>query len=243
MLRVEKLSKTYSNGTQALRNVSFEMQPGECVMVLGKSGSGKSTLLRCINRLVEPTEGKIIFGEQEVTGADPTALRAVRRRIGMIFQDYNLVPRASVLTNVLAGKLGFTTSWAALFNHFPQEHIDEAFDKLERLGIVDKAENRASGLSGGQQQRVGIARALMQGPQLILADEPVSSLDPNTARTILDILKSINEKDGVSLLVNMHQPDLAREYGKRILAMKNGELIFDGPSEGLALSQVEDLYQ
>jgi len=242
MLRVENLSKTYADGTRALHKVSFEMQPGECVMVLGKSGSGKSTLLRCINRLVEPSEGRILFEDRDVTGADPNALRAVRRRIGMIFQDYNLVPRASVLTNVLAGKLGFTTSWAALFNHFPQEHVDEAFDKLERLGISEKADKQAAGLSGGQQQRVGIARALMQGPQLILADEPVSSLDPSTARTILEILKNINERDGVSLLVNMHQPDLAREYGRRILAMKNGELIFDGSPDSLTAAEIQNLY-
>lgn len=243
MLSVDNLSKTYSDGTRALHQVSFEMQPGECVMVLGKSGSGKSTLLRCINRLVEPTSGVITFEGRDVTGADPHALRSVRRRIGMIFQDYNLVARASVLTNVLAGKLGFTTSWAALFNHFSQEYVDEAYEKLEGLGIADKAESQASGLSGGQQQRVGIARALMQGPQLILADEPVSSLDPSTARTILEILKTINERDGVSLLCNMHQPELAREFGRRILAMKNGELIYDGSPEALSASEVDALYQ
>lgn len=231
MLRIENLAKIYKNGTHALNGVSFTIKPGEFVVMLGKSGSGKSTLLRCINRLVEPTGGKVFFGNGEVTGADARTLRGYRGKIGMIFQHYNLVKRASVLTNVLCGRLGYTSTWAGLLNRFSREDVERAFHNLERLGISDKACQRADALSGGQQQRVGIARALMQEPVLILADEPVSSLDPAMARIILDYLRRINEEDGVTVICNLHMPELAREYGRRILALKAGETVFDGPAE------------
>ncbi|MFQ5672304.1 MAG: phosphonate ABC transporter ATP-binding protein [Nitrospinales bacterium] len=229
MLQVQKLAKIYPNGARALDEISFEVAGGEFVVVLGKSGAGKSSLLRCINRLVEPSGGRIVFRGREITGANAHDLRIRRRKIAMIFQNYNLVKRCSVLTNVLCGRLGYTSSWAGLVNHFSRRDVHRAAQNLERLGIADTAHRRADTLSGGQQQRVGIARALMQEPSLILADEPVSSLDPAMATTILDILKRINEQDGVTIVCNLHIPDLGKQYASRIIALKNGGKIFDGP--------------
>jgi phosphonate transport system ATP-binding protein len=242
MLRLEQLSKVYGDGTRALNDVSLKIEAGEFVVILGKSGAGKSTLLRCINRLVEPTSGKIFFEDQEVTALDGKRLRAVRQKIGMIFQDYNLVGRLSVRTNVLSGALGRTSPLVALVNHFTQDEIESAQHNLERLEIGNKAGQRADQLSGGQQQRVGIARALMQKPKIILADEPVASLDPATSRTILDILRRINQEDGVTVLCNLHLPELAREYAQRLIAMKEGTVVYDGPPEGLTPSVVDELY-
>lgn len=243
MLRLENVSKIYGDGTRALNGVSLEIEAGEFVVILGKSGAGKSTLLRCINRLVDPTAGRIFFDGQEVTALDGKRLRALRSRVGMIFQEYNLVSRMSVRTNVLSGALGRTHPWAALVNYFAKEDVDAARHNLERLEIGNKAGQRADQLSGGQKQRVGIARALMQRPKLILADEPVASLDPATARTILDILRAINREDGVTVLCNLHLPELAREYARRIIAMKNGEVVYDGPPGGLTPKVVDDLYE
>ncbi len=242
MLNLEQVSKIYAGGTRAVHDVSLKIEAGEFAVILGKSGAGKSTLLRCINRLVAPTSGKIFFDGQEVTALDGKRLRALRQKIGMIFQNYNLVPRLSVQTNVLTGALGRTPAWSALANYFAQEEIAAAQHNLERLEIGGKAGQRADRLSGGQQQRVGIARALMQRPKLILADEPVASLDPATSRTILDILRRINQEDGVTVLCNLHLPELAREYGQRIIAMKAGEIAYDGPPEGLTPKVVDDLY-
>jgi phosphonate transport system ATP-binding protein len=242
MLRLEQVSKTYGDGTRALRDISLKIEAGEFVVILGKSGAGKSTLLRCINRLVEPTSGKIFFEEQEVTAMDGKRLRSLRQKIGMIFQNYNLMPPMSVRTNVLAGALGRTSAWAALVNYFAKEDVAAAQHNLERLEIGGKAGQRADQLSGGQQQRVGIARALMQEPKIILADEPVASLDPATSRTILDILRRINREDGVTVLCNLHLPELAREYAQRLIAMKNGEVVYDGPPEGLTRDLKDDLY-
>jgi len=242
MLRIENLSKTYPNGTQALRKVSFNVQAGEFVVILGKSGSGKSTLLRCVNRLVEPTGGRIFLGDHEVTGASPRQLRRLRRKTGMIFQQYNLVARSSVLTNVLTGRLGFISSWAGWINYFPRNSVLRARDKLQALGLDGKAGQRADTLSGGQQQRVGIARALMQQPKIILADEPVSSLDPATSISIMDILRDINRKEGVTVLCNLHLPELARKYGDRVLALKDGRIVYDGDPENLDQTLAEKIY-
>lgn len=242
MLRIEKLSKTYANGTQALKEVSFNVKAGEFVVILGKSGSGKSTLLRCINRLVEPTGGRIFLGEQEITGAGSRRLRHLRRKTGMIFQQYNLVARASVLTNVLTGRLGFLFAWAGWINYFPRDAVRQAQGKLKALGLDAKGGQRADALSGGQQQRVGIARALMQQPEIILADEPVSSLDPATSISIMDILRDINRKEGVTLLCNLHLPELAREYGDRVLALKDGQIVYDGGPENLDQAMAEKIY-
>ena len=243
MLRVENISKTYEDGTQALKGVTFNVAPGEFVAVLGKSGSGKSTLLRCINRLVEPTEGSIFLGDDEITGASPSALRLLRRKIGLVFQQYNLVNRLTVWTNVMTGDLGVLPSWMGLAGYFPRTSIDRAKVHLERVGLADKANSRADKLSGGQQQRVGIARALVQEPRLILADEPVSSLDPVSAKTIMDLLREINQKNGVSIICNLHLPDLAREYAQRLLVLRDGKIVFDGVPKQMDSSRLEALYE
>ena len=185
MLQIQNLTKVYEGGVQALDNVSFEVPNGQFLAVIGLSGSGKSTLLRCINRLVEPTSGQIIWNEQDITAATNEEMRRIRRKIGMVFQHFNLVNRSKVITNVLAGRLGYVNPAWSLINRFPKEDVDKAIQQLERVGIADKADNRADELSGGQQQRVGIARALMQDPEMILADEPVASLDPVLAHSIM----------------------------------------------------------
>jgi len=243
MLRVENLSKTYEDGTQALKGVTFNVAPGEFVAVLGKSGSGKSTLLRCINRLVEPTKGSIFLGDDEITGASPSALRLLRRKIGLVFQQYNLVNRLTAWTNGMTGDLGVLPSWMGLAGYFPRVSIDRAKVHLERVGLADKANSRAYKLSGGQQQRVGIARALTQEPRLILADEPVSSLDPVSAKTIMDLLREINQKNGVSIICNLHLPDLAREYAQRLLVLRGGKIVFDGVPKQMNSSRLEALYE
>ncbi len=237
------VSKTFDNGgTQALKELSLEIQPGEFVITLGPSGAGKSTLLRLINRLIEPSTGRIWLDGEEVTGAPPARLREIRHHIGMIFQEFNLIDRASVLTNVLSGALGDTPAFFAWGNRFSEDDRKRAFAHLGRLGLSDFWEQRADRLSGGQRQRVGIARALMQRPKLLLADEPVASLDPSSAKGILDHLKDINQQDGVTVICNLHQPELAREYAGRILGLRDGELIFDGAPEAFKEDNLEQLY-
>ena len=242
MLKIEKLAKTYPNGTQAIKEISFHVEAGEFVVILGKSGSGKSTLLRCVNRLVEPTGGRIFLGEREVTGAGPRQLRGLRRKTGMIFQQYNLVARSSVLTNVLTGRLGYLSSLRGWINNFPRDSVLQAEEKLQAMGLDEKAGQRADTLSGGQQQRVGILRALMQRPEIILADEPVSSLDPATTIAIMDILRAINKKEGVTILCNLHLPELARKYGDRVLALKDGQMVYDGDPGNLDQAVVDNIY-
>ncbi len=228
ILRVDRLTKVYPDGTPALSEVSFEVARGEFLVIIGLSGSGKSTLLRCINRLVEPTSGTIVFEGRNVTAASRQELREIRRRIGMIFQQFNLVRRAPVLTNVLCGRLGYLPPAWALANHFPAPLVRQALANLERVGIPEKAAARADALSGGQQQRVGIARALMQEPRLILADEPVASLDPALSHSVLRYLEELNRKDGITVICSLHFLGLARRYGTRILALKAGRIVFDG---------------
>jgi phosphonate transport system ATP-binding protein len=192
MFRIENVTKVYPNGTKALKNVSFEVPDGEFLVVIGLSGSGKSTLLRCINRLIEPTEGKIYWDDTDITAASQAELRRIRRNIGMVFQQFNLVKRSSVITNVLSGRLGYVNPWLSLLGIWREEDKKRALKALDRVGIAEKAHDRADSLSGGQQQRVGIARALMQEPQLILADEPVASLDPVLSHSILQYLEQLN---------------------------------------------------
>ncbi len=240
---LQAVSKTFgSGGTEALKPLSLEILSGEFVVTLGPSGAGKSTLLRLINRLIEPTTGRIWLEGDEVTGAPSARLRQLRHRIGMIFQEFNLIDRASVLTNVLSGCLGNTPSLWAWGNRFSEVDRQRAFAHLERLGISSFWEQRADRLSGGQRQRVGIARALMQQPKLLLADEPVASLDPSSAKGILDHLRDINQQDGVTVICNLHQPELAREYAGRILGLRDGELIFDGPPEKMDAGVLQNLY-
>ena len=231
-LIIEHLTKVYPNGTRALDDFSLEIQDGEFVSIVGLSGSGKSTLLRCINRLVEPTAGRVILDGIDLTAANGAELRRARRRIGMIFQQFNLIKRASVLTNVLTGRLATVSSLQSLFGRFPAADYERAFANLERVGIAERAEQRADTLSGGQQQRVAIARALMQEPRVILADEPVASLDPATSHSVMKYLEQVNREDGIIVLCNLHFLSLARRYATRVIALKDGRLVFDGlPSE------------
>lgn len=241
MLRVEHLTKIYPNGTVALRDVSFEVADGEFLVVIGLSGSGKSTLLRCINRLIEPTEGKIYWNEKDITAASPAELREIRRHIGMIFQHFNLVKRSKVITNVLAGRLGYVNPWLSLLGIWPAEERKRALAALERVGIADKAYERADALSGGQQQRVGIARALMQEPRLILADEPVASLDPVLAHSILQYLEQLN-KEGVTIVCSLHFLDLVHRYATRVIALKEGVKVFEGKPEEIDRQRFKEIY-
>lgn len=232
MLRVKNLTKVYDDGTVALRDVSFEVPDGQFLTIIGLSGSGKSTLLRCINRLIEPTSGEIWWNDTKLSHVTGEELRRARRKIGMIFQHFNLVGRSSVLTNVLSGRLGYVNPFSSIAGRFGAADVDKAYANLERVGIRDKAKNRADELSGGQQQRVGIARALMQEPELILADEPVASLDPVLAHSIMKHLQRINQEDKISVLCSLHFLDLVQQYGHRAIALNAGRLVFDGlPSE------------
>ncbi len=233
MLKVEHLTKVYEDGTVALRDVSFEVPDGEFMVVIGLSGSGKSTLLRCINRLIEPTEGRIIWDGVDVTALKGEELRKVRRQIGMIFQQFNLVNRSSVLTNVLSGRLGYTPPLASLVNRFSREDRERAFKALERVGLTEKINNRADALSGGQQQRVGIARALMQEPRLILADEPVASLDPVLAHSILGQLESLNKEDGITVICSLHYLDLVQRYASHVIGLRDGVKVFEGDNRAI----------
>ena len=240
MLRIEGLTKVYQNGTRALNNVSLIIPTGQFVAVIGLSGSGKSTLLRSINRLIEPTSGRIFLDNIEVTAT--ADLRLVRRRIGMIFQHFNLVSRSSVLTNVLSGRLGYTRSWSSMLHNFQPQDYADARACLARVGLSDKESQRADTLSGGQQQRVGIARALMQKPDLILADEPVASLDPATAHSVLNHLEEMNKRDGMTVLCNLHFLSLARRYADRVVGLKAGELVFDGSPEEIDEQSFREIY-
>jgi len=242
MLRVEHLTKVYPNGTQALTDVSFEVQDGEFLAVIGLSGSGKSTLLRCINRLIEPTSGKIIWNDMDITAAPTSQLRNIRRQIGMVFQQFNLVKRSSVLTNVLSGRLGYVNPYASLFDYFSPADHQRAMENLEQLGLADKAHVRADSLSGGQQQRVGIARALMQEPKLVLADEPVASLDPVLAHSILKYLEQMNKERQITVLCSLHFLDLVHRYATRAIALKDGELVFEGLPQEIDDAQFKAIY-
>ena len=242
MLKVEHLTKIYDNEVLALDDLSFEVPTGQFLVVIGLSGSGKSTLLRCINRLVEPTEGRIIWDGVDVTVAADDELREIRRNIGMIFQHFNLVKRSKVITNTLAGRLGYTNPAYSLVNRFSHADREMALEKLERVGIREKANNRADELSGGQQQRVGIARALMQDPRLMLADEPVASLDPATSHSVMKYLEALNKEDGITILCSLHFLSLARAYADRIIALKDGKLMFDGSPSEIDETRFREIY-
>jgi len=242
MLKVENLTKTYPNGTQALKNVSFEVRDGEFLAVIGLSGSGKSTLLRCINRLIEPTSGKIVWNGTELVSLSSSEMRKVRRQFGMIFQQFNLVKRAPVMTNVLSGRLGYVSPLNSLVNYFSPDDKQRALANLDKLGLRDKAYVRADSLSGGQQQRVGIARALMQEPKLILADEPVASLDPVLAHSILKYLEQMNKGSGITVLCSLHFLDLVHRYATRAIALKDGQLVFEGLPKEIDDAQFKAIY-
>lgn len=242
MLEIRHVSKVYADGTRALNDVSFTVQDGEFLVIIGLSGSGKSTLLRCINRLIEPTSGQIILDGTDITSASPAELRRIRRNIGMIFQQFNLVRRSTVLRNVLTGRLGYVNPWLSLLGIFSKEDRDRAAQALKTVGILEKAYNRADNLSGGQQQRVGIARALMQDPKLLLADEPVSALDPATSHSVLQYIEQINRQKGVTVLCSLHFLSLARTYATRIIALKDGNMMFDGLPEEIDERRFKEIY-
>ena len=242
ILSIKDLTKVYPSGTRALNGITLDIQRGEFVVLIGLSGSGKSTLLRCVNRLVDPSGGSIIFDGIDVTKARGTELRGVRRKIGMIFQQFNLVRRASVFANVLSGRLGRRPLWRTVLFRPTREDIAAAFQNLERVSIVDKAYARADALSGGQQQRVGIARALMQEPELMLADEPVASLDPATSHSVMKYLEEINKKDGITVICALHFLSLARRYGTRVIALKDGRVAFDGVPKDIDERRFKEIY-
>jgi phosphonate transport system ATP-binding protein len=242
MLEVKNLTKIYEGGVKALDNVSFTVPKGQFLAVIGLSGSGKSTLLRCINRLIEPTEGQILWNGEDLTAATQDEMRRIRRKIGMVFQQFNLVHRSKVLTNVLAGRLGYTNPAFSLVNRFSKEDVEMALQQMTRVGIEDKAGNRADELSGGQQQRVGIARALMQEPEMILADEPVASLDPVLAHSIMVHLEEINQEDGVTVLCSLHFLDLVHRYASQAIALNDGMLVFEGTPAEIDDEKFKEIY-
>ncbi len=233
MLETENLGKTYSTGDEALRDVSVTIDGREVVAMIGPSGAGKSTFVRCINRLVEPTTGRVLLDDRELTGLDDDGLRNARRNIGMVFQEYNLVERLTVMENVLSGRLGYVSNWAALRRNFPPEDVERAYELLGLVGLDGMEDKRVDELSGGQRQRVGIARAVVQEPKIVLADEPTSSLDPETSRDVMDLLTDIAVDRDVPVLINIHEVDLAEKYADRIIGLHDGALVFDGPAADL----------
>jgi phosphonate transport system ATP-binding protein len=243
LIRIDHLTKVYERGeVLALNDVSFTVKRGEFLVLIGLSGSGKSTLLRCINRLIEPTAGTVLFDGIDVTKASARQLRHLRRRMAMIFQQFNLVKRSTVMTNVLSGRLGYVNPGASAIHKFPKEDLEAALANLERVGIPEQAYKRADELSGGQQQRVGIARALMQTPDLLMADEPVSALDPATAHSVMQYLEQMNREDGVTVIASLHFLSLARRYGTRILALKDGEIVFEGLPAEIDKAKFKEIY-
>lgn len=228
ILQVDNLHKIYDNGTHALKGVSFKVKEGEFLIIIGLSGSGKSTLLRCINRLIEPTSGTVNFMGKDIAHIKGEELRKAKAKIGMVFQQFNLIKRRSVLTNVLTGKLGSLGTFESLFEKYPEDVYKEALSNLETVGISEKASIRADSLSGGQQQRVAIARSLMQNPKLLLADEPVASLDPATSNSIMQYFEKINKERGTTVICNLHFLSLVRKYASRVIALKAGEVIYEG---------------
>lgn len=245
MLEVRHLSKTYDDGTKALKDVSFTVPDGEFLVIIGLSGSGKSTMLRCINRLIDPTEGEILWDGVDLAKLKGEDLRKARRKIGMIFQHFNLVKRSSVMTNVLSGRLGYTSSWKSMLGRFSREDKEKTWQAIKRLGIEDQAFKRASELSGGQQQRVGVARALVQEPKMILADEPVASLDPVLAHSIMQYLEILNQEDKMTMICSLHYLDLVQRYATRVIGLKDGELVYEGSKKDIQAmtdEQFKDIY-
>ncbi len=242
MLEVSHLSKTYAAGDKALDDVSFTIPAGQVVGLIGPSGAGKSTLIRCINRLVEPTSGTISLSGTNITGMSTSELRSVRRRIGMIFQEYALVERLSVMENVLSGRLGYVSFWRSFTRHYPKADVQKAFALLDRVGLIDHASKRADALSGGQRQRVGIARALEQDPELLLIDEPTASLDPKTSRQIMRLLLEICNEQHLPAIINIHDVVLARQFTERLIGLQAGRIVFDGTPAELTESVLTRIY-
>ena len=242
MLSISKLSKVYPTGAKALSNVSFTVDQPQVIAIIGPSGAGKSTLIRCINRLVEPTSGKVLLDDIDVVSLSRQALRKARRRMGMIFQEYNLVDRLTVMENLLSGRLGYVSFWRAYSRRFPREDVTAAFKLLDRVGLEGYQDTRADALSGGQRQRVGLARALMQAPELLLVDEPTASLDPKTSRQIMRLLVELVQEQGTPALVNIHDVTLAQEFSDRIIGLRTGEIVFEGTSSQVTEEVLTEIY-
>ncbi len=242
MLRLEGLGKTYKTGDDALKNVDLEIPDGQVIALIGPSGAGKSTLIRCVNRLVEPTRGKVYLGDLELTSLSAGNLRKARRRMGMIFQEYALVERLTVMENVLSGRLGYVGFWKSWFRKFPKDDVREAYRLLDRVGLMHMVDKRADELSGGQRQRVGIARALIQDPELLLVDEPTASLDPKTSRQIMRLINELCAERGLAAIINIHDVLLAQMFSQRVVGLELGTIVYDGPPEGLTSDVLTQIY-
>ncbi len=243
MLTVTELKKTYDTGDEALKGVSMEVDGNEIVSIIGPSGAGKSTFIRCINRLTEPTGGTVVLDDVEVTSLGKNDLRKARRDMGMIFQEFNLVERLTVMENVLSGRVGYVSNWDAFRRNFPPEDIQRAYEILDRVGLDGFENNRADALSGGQRQRVGIARAVIQQPKILLVDEPTSSLDPETSIAVMDLLTDIATEENIPVLINIHEVDLALDYTDRIIGLRDGELVFEGTAAELDEDARDTIYR
>jgi len=242
MLRIIGLSKRYRTGDLALKGIDLDVPDGQVMALIGPSGAGKSTVIRCINRLVEPTGGTIALNDTVITDLGVGELRRARRRMGMIFQEYALVERLTVMENVLSGRLGYVGFWQSWLRRFPQADIDEAFRLLQRVGLDHMADKRADELSGGQRQRVGICRALIQNPELLLVDEPTASLDPKTSRQIMRLVKELCSERKLSAIINIHDVMLAQMFAERIVGLRLGEIVYDGPPDGLTAEVLTSIY-
>ncbi len=242
MLRITGLTKTYKTGDKALNGITLEIPAGQVVGLIGPSGAGKSSLIRCVNRLIEPTSGKIFLGERDVTALSRSDLRVARRRIGMIFQEYALVERLTVMENVLSGRLGYVPFWRSFLRRYPADYVQNAFALLDRVGLTAHADKRADALSGGQRQRVGIARALEQDPELLLVDEPTASLDPKTSRQIMRLIVEICRERNLPAVINIHDVLLAQAFVQRIIGLRAGEVVFDGTPDQLDTAALTSIY-
>ncbi len=242
MLRLNQLTKTYKTGDKALKGITLDVPKGQFLALIGPSGAGKSTMIRCINRLVEPTEGAVLLDDVDLTKLGSAALRRARREMGMIFQEYALVERLTVMENVLSGRLGYVGFWRSFLRRYPQSDIDQAFRLLDRVGLLHMADKRADELSGGQRQRVGICRALIQNPKLLLVDEPTASLDPKTSRQIMRLITELCRERGLAAIINIHDVALAQMFVPRIVGLRFGEIVFDGPPDGLTSDKLTEIY-
>ena len=242
MLKLDKLTKIYKTGDKALSDVDLEIPKGQVIALIGPSGAGKSTLIRCINRLVEPTSGSATLDGVNITALGAGGLRRERRRMGMIFQEYALVERLTVMENVLSGRLGYVGFWRSFLRKFPQSDVDEAYRLLDRVGLLHMADKRADELSGGQRQRVGICRALIQDPALLLVDEPTASLDPKTSREIMRLIIEMCSERGLAAIINIHDVNLAQMFVQRVVALNLGAVIFDGGPKELTPDVLTQIY-
>ncbi len=242
MLRLKKLTKTYKTGDKALQDIDLEVPKGQVLALIGPSGAGKSTMIRCINRLVEPTSGEVWLDDAELTRLGSGALRRARRSMGMIFQEYALVERLTVMENVLSGRLGYVGFWRSFLRRFPQSDVDEAFRLLDRVGLLHMADKRADELSGGQRQRVGICRALIQNPKLLLVDEPTASLDPKTSRQIMRLITELCLERGLAAIINIHDVALAQMFVPRVVGLRLGEIVYDGGPTGPTADKLTEIY-